>query len=192
MRLGYGVFGEAQLMPVAPFRSDIVDDEGFANTVHGPFLKAMPGSVAGHEDQAPVDTRRGAAHMGVMVGIDVGAPVAALRFAIKVYQHGEFLDADIGMGFQPETVTVLAVLDAQRGAAQVRAGSRLQGIQYLPRLKDPGEGIHHGVPAAVLRTEMDAAVVMRLTSALSIIDARRRDGQAGDGIHHCIGQAVFQ
>jgi len=44
----------------------------------------------------------------------------------------------------------------------------------------------------MLRAEMDAAVVVRLASALSIIDARRGDGQAGNGIHHRVGQAVFQ
>lgn len=192
VRLGYGVLGEAQLMPVAPFRSDVIDDEGFAYAVHGPFLEAMPGLIAGHEDQSSINARRGAAHMGVMIGIDIGSPVAALRFAIEIDQHGKFLDTDIGMRFQPETVAVLAVLDAQRGAAQVCAGGGLQGIQCLPRLEDPREDIHHGVTVAILRSEMDAAVVVGLTSALSIIDVRRRDGQAGDGIHHRIGQAVVQ
>ena len=57
--------------------------------------------------------------MSILRAVNI-SPELVMPFAIReVDQHGEFLDAEIGMRFQPETIRILRIFQPEIGTGEI-------------------------------------------------------------------------
>src|SRR5579883_1109715 len=109
---------KGELVPGPPFISDIVDDERAADALDGPLAEAVPRILTRKEDQSVVGQGRRGAQNFPRRGHEIGAPSGSRVVRREVDQHREELCTDIRVRLQPKPFRVLAILDAQKAAAQ--------------------------------------------------------------------------
>src|SRR5262245_41055212 len=107
-------------MARAPLGLDVVDDQRLADATDGTPGKTVPRIAGRNENEASIEVARRPAEPAHLRVVEVGAPILRPFAARQIDQHRKELRTDIGMRLQPESVGVLAILDAQVAALETR------------------------------------------------------------------------
>ena len=115
-----------------------------------------------------------------------------LRVLRHVEQHGEDLDAEVGVRLEPEAVGVLAVLDAQVGARELGAEALGDRVGHALVLEGLAEASQTGNFA-----RFSASKYLRVALCSSRLpdtppSSGGREGQVQDRVDGVRGQAVLQ
>src|SRR3954465_13095536 len=112
-RPGNRLVGKAQLVAGAPFRADIVDQDGLADALDGALGESVPRVGAGNEHHAGIEDTGGTAHQVLLSVQQIRPPFLRAAFLREIDLQGQLLDTDVGVRPEPEAFTVLTILNPQ-------------------------------------------------------------------------------
>ena len=176
-----------------PFGADEIQHQESADALHLALLVGVPRVVAWNEDQAAIAAvgRAGDALVVLLRVEHVGAPVFRARSAREIDQHRVSLDADVGMGLEPEAALVLAIFDPEARALEIGRAGFLDRADDLGALESARDRLADRKFSAVVGVEMPALGVAGLSATVGVLDLGRRHRQTDDGVASFVRQDLI-